>query len=133
MRKFMRGVAIATFLMAGGCASISPNGTITLTPTGQTVVSDIKGVCNIAADLTAITTLISTFPIGTTAAVIAQDFCQTVNALPLSARFKAAAPGAPTAVVINGVTVPYTRLGAKLKSRFSRVTVDGVAVPYVRR
>jgi hypothetical protein len=132
MRKFMLGSVLAAFVVAGGCASISPNGTITLTPTGQTVVNDIKGVCNVAADLTAITSLIATFPIGTTAAEIAAAFCQTVNAVPLSAKLKAT-PAAPNAVEINGVIVPYTKLGARLKSTPSFVVLNGVVVPYARQ
>ncbi len=132
MRKLMLGAAMAAFLAAGGCASISPNGTITLTPTGQTVVNDIKGVCSVAADLTAITALIGTFPLGTTAEAIAQAFCQTVNAVPLSAKLKAT-PGTPNAVQINGVVVPYTRLGLKLKATPSFVVLNGVVVPYSRQ
>jgi hypothetical protein len=132
MRKFMHGVAVAAFLAVGGCASISSNGTITLTSTGQTVVNDIKGVCNVAADLTAITTLIGTFPIGTTAEAVAQAFCQTVKVVPLSAKLKAT-PATPNAVAINGVIVPYTKLGAKLKATPSFVVLNGVVVPYARQ
>lgn len=132
MRKLMLGTIMASFLALAGCASISPNGTVTLTPSGQTVVNDIKTACNVVADLTAVTTLITTFPAGTTATAIAQDFCQAVNALPLSARFKAAVADAPAAVVINGVTVPYTRLGARPKAAISKVTINGVVVPYAR-
>lgn len=131
MRKLMLGVALATFLAASGCTSISPNGTINLTPSGQTVVADIKAACSVAADLTAITTLIGTFPIGTTATAIADAFCQTVNAVPLSAKLKAT-PAMPNAVRINGVVIPYTRLGAKLKAMPSFVVLNGVVVPYVR-
>ena len=115
MRKLMLGAALASFFAVGGCASISPNGTITLTPTGQTVVNDIKGACSIAADLTAITALIATFPIGTAAEAIAQAFCATVNAVPVSAKLKAT-PVAPNAVEINGVIVPYGRLGVQAES-----------------
>lgn len=132
MRKFMLGATLAAFLAAGGCASVSSNGTITLTPAGQTVVNDIKGACNIAADLTAITALIGTFPIGTTAEAIATAFCQSVNAVPLSAKLKAT-PTTPNAVEINGVIVPYTRLGTKLKGTPSFVVLNGVVVPYARQ
>jgi hypothetical protein len=132
MRKFTPGVAVAAFLAVGGCASISSNGTITLTPTGQTVLNDIKGACSVAADLTAVTALIGTFPIGTTAEAIAQAFCQTVNAVPLSAKLKAT-PAMPNAVAINGVVVPYTKLGAKLKATPSFVVLNGVVVPYTRQ
>ncbi len=132
MRKFMHGVASAVFLVAGGCASISSNGTITLTPTGQTVVSDIKTACDVAADLTAITALIGTFPAGTTADIIAAAFCQTVNAVPLSAKLKAT-PVTPNAVQINGVVIPYTKLGIKLKATPSFVVLNGVVVPYARQ
>ncbi len=131
MRKFMLGAALASFFTVGGCASISPNGTITLTPTGQTVVNDIKGACSVAADLTAITALIATFPIGTTAAAIAQAFCATVNSVPVSAKLKAT-PGTPNAVEINGVVVPYTRPGARLKATPAFVVLNGVIVPYTR-
>jgi len=133
MRKFMHGAAMAAFLALGGCASISSNGTITLTPAGQTVVNDIKGACNVAADLTAITTLIGTFPIGTTAEAIATAFCETVNAVPLSAKLKAT-PSTPNAVRINGVVVPYSRLGTRLKATPpSYVVLNGVVVPYTRQ
>jgi len=118
MSKFMPGFAVIALLATGGCASVSPNGTVTLTPSGQTVVNDIKSACNIAADLTAITALIGTFPAGTTAVAIATAFCQAVNALPLAERFKALPSAVPTAVVMNGVTVPYTRLGAGLKAPY---------------
>jgi len=131
MRKLMLGAAFGLFLAAGGCASISPNGTITLTPTGQTVVNDIKAACSVVADLTAVTVLIATFPAGTTAEAIAQAFCATVNAVPVSARLKAT-PGAPNAVEINGVVIPYTRLGARLKVTPSFVVLNGVVVPYTR-
>jgi hypothetical protein len=131
MRKFVLSAALASFFAVGGCASISPNGTITLTPTGQTVVNDIKGVCSIAADLTAITALIATFPIGTTAEAIAQAFCATVNAVPVSAKLKAT-PAAPNAVEINGVVVPYSRLGVRLKATPGFVVLNGVVVPYAR-
>ena len=131
MRKLMLGAALASFFTVGGCASISPNGTITLTPTGQTVVNDIKGACSVAADLTAITALIATFPIGTTAAAIAQAFCATVNSVPVSAKLKAT-PGTPNAVEINGVVVPYTRPGARLKATPAFVVLNGVVVPYTR-
>jgi hypothetical protein len=129
MRKIMLCAALAAYVALGGCASISPNGTITLTPTGQTVVGDIKAACNVAADLTAITTLIATFPLGTTATAIAQAFCQTLNVIPLSARLKAT-PATPNAVEINGVVVPYTRLGVKLKATPAFVVLNGVVVPY---
>jgi hypothetical protein len=132
MRKLTHGVVIACLVVVGGCASISSNGAITLTPAGQIVVNDIKGACNVAADLTAITTLIGTFPLGTTATAIAQAFCQTVNAVPLSARLKATV-AVPNAVQINGVLVPYTRLGTKLRAAPSFVVLDGVVVPYVRQ
>ncbi len=132
MRKLMLGAALAFALTAGGCASISPNGTITLTPTGQTVVTDIKGVCSVAADLTAITALVATFPIGTTAEAIAQAFCATVNAVPLSTKLKATAV-TPNAVEINGVVVPYSRLGVRLKATPGFVVLNGVVVPYARR
>jgi hypothetical protein len=131
MRKLVLGAALAAFFAAGGCASINSNGTITLTPTGQTVVNDIKGACSLTADLTAITALIATFPIGTTAAAIAQAFCATVNAVPLSAKLKAAA-AVPNAVQINGVVVPYTKLGARLKAPPAFVILHGVVVPYAR-
>ncbi|MGB7101048.1 MAG: hypothetical protein WBD95_20070 [Xanthobacteraceae bacterium] len=131
MRKLMLATALASFFSVGGCASISPNGTITLTPTGQTVVNDIKGACSVAADLTAITALIATFPIGTTAAAIAQAFCATVNAVPLGAKLKAT-PATPNAVEINGVVVPYTKLGARLKATPAFVVINGVVVPYAR-
>jgi hypothetical protein len=131
MRKFMLGVALVSFAALGGCASISSNGTITLTPTGQTVVNDIKGACSVAADLTAVTALISTFPLGTTAAAIAQAFCAAVNQVPLNAKLKAT-PATPNAVEINGVVVPYTRLGAKLKATPSFVVINGVVVRYNR-
>jgi hypothetical protein len=131
MRKLALGAALASFFVAGGCASISPNGTITLTPAGQTVVNDIKGVCSVAADLTAITALIATFPAGTTAAAIAEAFCATVNAVPLGAKLKATS-ATPNAVQINGVVVPYTRLGARLKATPSFVVLNGVVVPYAR-
>jgi hypothetical protein len=129
MRKIMLGAALAACVALGGCASISPNGTITLTPTGQTVVTDIKAACNVAADVTAIGTLIATFPLGTTAAAIAEAFCQTVNAIPVSAKLKAT-PVTPNAVEINGVIVPYTKLGARLKAAPSFVVLNGVVVPY---
>jgi hypothetical protein len=131
MRKLMLGAALASFFVVGGCASISPNGTITLTPTGQTVVNDIKGVCSVAADLTAITALIATFPLGTTAAAIAQAFCATVNAVPVSAKLKATSV-TPNAVEINGVVVPYSRLGARRKATPAFVVLNGVVVPYAR-
>ena len=131
MRKLMLGAAFAAFVAASGCTSISPNGTVNLTPSGRTVVADIKAACSVAADLTAITTLIGTFPAGTTAMAIAQAFCQTVNAVPLSAKLKAT-PSAPNAVRINGVLIPYTRLGAKLKTKPSFVVPNGVAVPHAR-
>lgn len=132
MRKLMLGTAMAAFIAAGGCAGISPNGTITLTPTGQTVVNDIKGVCNVAADLTAITTLIATFPLGTTAEEIAAVFCKAVNAVPLSAKRKST-PAMPNAIEINGVIIPYGRLGVRLKSTPSFVVLNGVVVPYTRQ
>jgi hypothetical protein len=132
MRKLMHGVAVAAFLSTGGCASISPNGTITLTPAAQTVVNDIKTACSVAADLTGITALIATFPAGTTAAAIAAAFCQTVNAVPLSAKLKAT-PTTPNAVEINGIVIPYTRLGTRLKATPSFVVLNGVVVPYVRQ
>jgi hypothetical protein len=132
MRKLMLGAAMAVFVAIGGCATVNSNGTITLTPTGQTVVNDIKTACNVAADLTAVTSLIGTFPAGTTAAAIAAAFCQTVNAVPLSAKLKAT-PTTPNAVQINGVIVPYTRLGVKLKATPTFVVLNGVVVPYVRR
>jgi len=131
MRNIMPGIALAAFLAAGGCASVSSNGTITLTPTGQTVVNDVKAACNVVADLTAITALIATFPAGTAAGVIAQAFCQTVNAVPLSARLKAT-PATPNAVQINGVVVPYTKLGVRLKATPSFVIINGVVVPYAK-
>jgi hypothetical protein len=131
MRKLMLGAALASFFAVGGCASISPNGTITLTPTGQTVVNDIKGACSVAADLTAITALIATFPIGATAEAIAQAFCATVNAVPVSAKLKAT-PVAPNAVEINGVVVPFSRLGVRLKATPAFVVLNGVVVPYAR-
>lgn len=131
MRKLMLGAALAAIIAASGCTSVSPNGTINLTPSARTVVADIKAACSVAADLTAITTLIGTFPNGTTAVAIANVFCQTVNAAPLSAKLKAA-PATPNAVRINGVVVPYTRLGAKLKAMPSSVVPNGVVVPYVR-
>lgn len=129
MRKIMLGAALAACVALGGCASISTNGTITLTPTGQTVVTDIKVACNVAADVTAITALIATFPLGTTAAAIAQAFCQTVSAIPVSAKLKAT-PAAPNAVEINGVIVPYSKLGARLKATPAFVVLNGVVVPY---
>jgi hypothetical protein len=129
MRKIMLGVVLAACVALGGCASISPNGTITLTPTGQTVVADIKAACNVAADLTAISALIATFPLGTTAAAIAEAFCQTVNAIPVSAKLKATS-ATPNAVEINGVIVPYSKLGAQLKATPSFVVLNGVVVPY---
>jgi hypothetical protein len=132
MRKFMLGAALAVFVAAGGCASISPNGTVTLTPSAATVVADIKTGCNVAADATAITALIATFPYGTLATAVAQAFCQTVNAVPLSAKLKAT-PAAPNAVQINGVVVPYTRLGTKLKATPAFVVLNGVIVPYTRQ
>jgi hypothetical protein len=129
MRKIMLGAALAACVALGGCASISPNGTITLTPTGQTVVSDIKAACNVAADVTAISALIATFPLGTTAAAIAEAFCQTVNAIPVSGKLKATS-ATPNAVEINGVVVPYAKLGARLKATPSFVVLNGVIVPY---
>jgi hypothetical protein len=129
MRKIMLGAALAACVAFGGCASISPNGTITLTPTGQTVVNDIKAACNVAADVTAVSALIATFPLGTTAAAIAEAFCQTVNAIPVSGKLKAT-PATPNAVEINGVVVPYTKLGARLKATPSFVVLNGVVVPY---
>jgi hypothetical protein len=131
MRKLMLAAALAAFTAASGCTSVSPNGTITLTPSGRTVVADIKAACNVVADLSAITTLIGTFPAGTTAAAVAKVFCQTVNAVPLSAKLKATA-GTPNAVRINGVVIPYTRLGAKPKAAASVVEPNGVAAPSVR-
>jgi TRAP-type C4-dicarboxylate transport system permease small subunit len=132
MRKLMLGVAMVACVAVGGCATVNSNGTITLTATGQTVVNDIKTACNVAADLTAITTLIGTFPAGTAAAAIAAAFCQTVNAVPLSAKLKAT-PATPNAVRINGVIVPYTKLGARLKATPTAVVINGVVVPYTRR
>jgi hypothetical protein len=132
MRKLMLGAALAAFAALGGCATVNSNGMITLTPNGQTVVNDIKAACSVAADLTAVTTLISTFPAGTTAAAIAAAFCQTINAVPLSAKLKAT-PTTPNAVRINGVVVPYTRLGVRLKATPTFVVLNGVLVPYVRR
>jgi len=132
MRKLMLGAALAAFVAVGGCATVNSNGTITLTPAGQTVVNDIKTACHVAADLTAITSLIATFPVGTTAAAIAAAFCQTVNAVPLSAKLKATS-ATPNAVQINGVVVPYTRLGARLKATPTFVVLNGVIVRYVRQ
>jgi hypothetical protein len=132
MRKLMLGAALASLFAAVGCASINSNGTITLTPGGQTVVSDIKAACSVAADVAAVTALIATFPIGTTADAIAEAFCATVNAVPLSAKLLAT-PATPNAVQINGVVVPYTRVGAKLKATPAFVVLNGVVVPYVRQ
>lgn len=131
MRKLMLGAALASSLAVGGCAGVSSNGTITLTPTAQTVVNDIKAACNVVADSTAITTLIGTFPLGTTAEAIAAAFCTAVNAVPLSVRRKATS-ATPNAVEINGVVIPYTRLGARLKAMPSFVVLNGVVVPYTR-
>jgi hypothetical protein len=131
MRKLMLGAALASFFAVGGCASINSNGIVTLTPTGQTVVNDIKSACSVAADLTAATALIATFPIGTTAAAIAQAFCTAVNAVPLSAKLKAT-PVAPNAVEVNGVIVPYVKRGARLKATPAFVVLRGVVVPYTR-
>jgi len=128
MRQFMLGAALAVFVAAGGCTTTS-NGNLTLTPTGQTVVNDIKAACNVAADLTAITALIATFPGGTTAEAIAAAFCQAVNAVPLSAKLKAT-PAIPNAVEINGVIIPYSRLGSRLKATPTFVVLNGVVVPY---
>ena len=128
MRQFMLGAALAVFVAAGGCTTTS-NGNLTLTPTGQTVVNDIKAACNVAADLTAITALIATFPAGTTAEAIAAAFCQAVNAVPLSAKLKAT-PAIPNAVEINGVIIPYSRLGSRLKATPTFVVLNGVVVPY---
>jgi len=132
MRKLVLSAALAASVGLGGCASISPNGTITLTPTGQTVVNDIKGVCSIVADLTAVTALIATFPVGTTAQAIATAFCAAVNAVPLSAKRKATS-ATPNAVEINGVVVPYVRSGARLSATPSFVVLNGVVVPYARQ
>jgi hypothetical protein len=52
--------------------------------------------------------------------------------VPLSAKLKAT-PTTPNAVQINGVIVPYTRLGVKLKATPTFVVLNGVVVPYVRR
>jgi hypothetical protein len=131
MRKLMLAAALAAFTTASGCTSVSPNGTITLTPNGQTVVADIKAACSVVADLTAITTLIGTFPAGTTAAAIAKVFCQTVNAVPLSAKLKAA-PATANAVRINGVVIPYARLGARPKAAPHFVAPNGAATPSMR-
>jgi len=131
MRKLMLGAAVASLFVVTGCAGISPNGTITLTPTGQTVVNDIKAACSVVADLTAITALIATFPAGTAAAAIAQAFCATVNAVPVSAKLKGT-PATPNAVDINGVVIPYTRLGVRLKATPSFVVLNGTVVPYTR-
>ena len=43
MRKTMLGAVLAPLFALCACAGISPNGTVTLTPTGQTVANDIKG------------------------------------------------------------------------------------------
>jgi hypothetical protein len=116
MRKLMLAAALVAFAATSGCTSVSPNGSVNLTPSGQTVVADIKAACNVVADLSAITTLVGTFPAGTTAVAIAKVFCQTVNAVPLSAKLKAT-PATPNAVRINGVVVPYTRLNTRLGAR----------------
>jgi hypothetical protein len=131
LRKTMLGAVLASLFALCACAGISPNGTVTLTPTGQTVANDIKGACSIAADLTALSALIATFPIGTTAEAIAQAFCATVNAIPLGFRFKATA-AVPNAVEINGVVVPYARAGVKLKATPVFVVLNGIVVPYAR-
>jgi len=131
MRRLMLSAALAACFAAGGCATVDSNGTITLNPTGQMVVNDIKAACNVAADLQAVTTLIATFPIGTTAVAIADAFCQAVKTVPLGAKLKAT-PSAPNAVQINGVVVPYTRLGMKLKVAPAFVVLNGVLVPYAR-
>ncbi len=131
MPKLMLAAALAAFAAASGCTSISPNGTTNLMPSGQTVVADIKAACSVVADLTAITALIGTFPAGTTAVAIAKVFCQTVNAVPLSAKLKAT-PATPNAVRINGVVVPYTRLGARAKAAPHLAEPNGAAAPSIR-
>lgn len=128
MRMLMLGTALAAFLAAGGCATVSPNGTVTVNATTKTVVADIKVACSVAADATAITALVATFPYGTLATTIAGAFCATVNAVPLSTRL-GATPAAPNAVRINGVIIPYTRLGVRPKAATSSAAVKPRARP----
>lgn len=95
MKRILLSAALALGLAS--CTAMS-NGA----PTG--IGALIQTTCKVVADANALSALIATFPIGTQALVIANAFCAAVNK-------GAGGRGALTgAVVIHGVTVPYTRL-----------------------
>jgi hypothetical protein len=114
MRKFVLAIALAAATALGGCSTTSG---ITSTET-SVILGDIQTGCGYVADAADVAALIASYPPLTLATTIATAFCQAVQAIPASAKFKAAA--GPGVVVVNGVPVHYAPLGthaaARLKS-----------------
>jgi hypothetical protein len=93
----------------------------------------------VVADATAITAFISTFPVGTSAVVIAEALCAVISGAPATAGRR----GLETvtidgvtypSVTLRGVTVPYARIGTALAARLRATPlrcayVNGVCVP----
>lgn len=132
-----------TFLFSGsamllaGCAT--PGTTPPVNPVSllQTILGYLQTGCSVVADIGAITALISTFPAGTAAVVIANSVCALIKKTAAGRLGASANIGGDTfpAVTVHGVVVPYAHLGTPLAARLRSgplptVIINGVAVPY---
>jgi hypothetical protein len=128
-----------TFLFSGSAMLLAGCATPGTTPPNllQTILGYLQTGCSVVADIGAITALIGTFPVGTTAVVIANAVCAYISKLPKDSLGDSAVIGGDTfpAVTVHGVVIPYAHLGTPLAARLRSgplpyVIVNGVTVPF---
>lgn len=140
-RALLSGAATTMGLAVVGCAGtlppVDPQPIVNIL---QQVLGFLQTTCRVVADATAVTALISTFPIGTAALVIANAICAVIAVQPPASHRL----GHRRGIIINGmtyptvtlhrVTIPYAHIGtaqAEMMMRsapMSYVVINGIPV-----